>query len=283
MGLRESHRKAMTRRIVGKVILYLGLILLSSVVLVPLYAVVMNSFKNLAESAIITLEPPSEWHFENYATVIKDGNIPRAMGNGLFITLVTVVSVVICSSLAAFIISRRKCRTTRFAYLYLLIGMMAPIAVIPEMKIMQALHLSGSMAAIIFIHITVNLPFSTFIFSGFINGVPNDLDESAILDGCGPIRLFFQVIAPLLKPVIFTVVIVTFMNSWNDFQYGLYFLTRPEMYTMPLTVYAFKGHYTQSLNLLCGDLVLTMIPIVIVYLLAQKYIVSGMTAGAVKG
>ena len=128
-----------------------------------------------------------------------------------------------------------------------------------------------------------SLPFSTFIFSGFINGVPNDLDESAILDGCGPIRLFFQVIAPLLKPVIFTVVIVTFMNSWNDFQYGLYFLTRPEMYTMPLTVYAFKGHYTQSLNLLCGDLVLTMIPIVIVYLLAQKYIVSGMTAGAVKG
>lgn len=268
---------------IRKFVLYFFLLLASLVVLVPLYAVILNSFKNLTESATITLELPSEWHPENYLTVIREGNIIRAMGNGLFISITTVIVVVLFTSVAAFIIARRKDKISKVLHLYVLSGMMAPLAIIPEIRIMQMLGLQGTVWSIIFIHITVNIPFNLFIFSGFVNGVPTELDESAILDGCGPIRLFYQVIFPLLKPVIFTAVIVTFMNAWNDFQYSLYFIAKPENYTMPQTVYAFKGHYTESLNLLCGDLVLTIIPILIVYLLAQKYIISGMTAGAVKG
>ena len=268
---------------ISKFIFYILMIFIGMFVLVPLLSIILNSFKNLTESSIISLKLPSKWLWENYITVIKDGHILRAMTNSIIITLISVSSVALLSSLTAFVFSRRKTKLTKFLFYFILLGMMAPIAIIPEIKIMQTIGLYGSLAAMILIHITINLPFSVYLYSGFIHGIPKELDEAAIIDGCNPINLYFKVIFPLLRPVVFTNIVVVFMAVWNDFQYSLYFLTKPSMYTMPQTVYAFKGYYTQSLNLLCGDMVLTVIPVLIVYLLAQKYIISGMTVGSVKG
>lgn len=268
---------------VGEVFFYIVLLALALVVLVPLYLIVINSLKNYTESAVVNLSLPKIPLFSNYLTVIQEGNVLSAMGNGLFIALSSTTFAIIFSSMSAFIITRRKSRITKFLYLFFISGMIAPLAIIPEFKILQVLNLSGTYFAIIFIHIANNVAFPTFLFAGFMKKIPKVIDESAFMDGCPPIRMFFQIILPMLKPVVFTSVILVFMGIWNDFQFSLYFITKTSMYTMPQTVYAFQGFHTAEYQMMCADLVLATIPVVILYLITQRFIVSGMTAGAVKG
>ena len=123
----------------------------------------------------------------------------------------------------------------------------------------------------------------TFLIHGFVAKVPVDLDEAAVIDGCGPIRLFFLVVFPMLKPAIATSAVLTFLNTWNEFVSPLYFLNKTEQWPMTLSVYNFFGMYFKDWNLVCADILLTSLPVLLVYLLGQRYIVSGMTAGAVKG
>jgi raffinose/stachyose/melibiose transport system permease protein len=267
----------------GKTLFYIVLILLSLLIILPLYVVVLNSFKNETEAAVVTLSLPKKFLFSNYWEVIIKGGIFRALLNGIFISSITVVLNIIMCSMGAFTIARRNTKVNKFFYNFIILGLVAPLGIIPELKIMQALHINGSYLAMIILYITVNIPFSLFLYTGFIKGVPKELDESGIVEGCGPIKLFMQLIFPLLKPVVFTNLIMVFMNVWNDFGLALYFLPKRSMYTMPMTTYSFTGLHTSSMQLICADLVLTALPVVIVYLFAQKYIITGMTAGAVKG
>jgi raffinose/stachyose/melibiose transport system permease protein len=117
----------------------------------------------------------------------------------------------------------------------------------------------------------------------FVAKIPVELDEAGIIDGCSPIRLFASIVFPLLKPAIATVVVLTFLNNWNEFISPLYFLSSSTMWPMTLSVYNFFGMYFRDWNLVCADIAMTSIPVILIYLIGQKYIVSGMTAGAVKG
>lgn len=127
------------------------------------------------------------------------------------------------------------------------------------------------------------LPFSSMVFGSFIKGLPRELDEAAVMDGCQGTKLYVQIIMPLLKPVIATTAVLNFMWIWNDLQTPLYLLNSSDKWTMPLSVYNFYGQFNQSWNLVCADMVLVFIPVVLLYIFAQKYVVFGMTAGAVKG
>lgn len=259
------------------------LLIISFVILIPLYLILINSFKNATESTVLSMTFPKVFQFENYITVFKKANIFRAMGNGILVSSVSVLVVIFGSSMASFILVRRATKLNNFLYGLFIAGLMAPLSIIPTIKVLQLLNIMNTYQGAICIFISVNLPFSVFLFSGFIRSIPKELDESGVIDGCGSMRLFFNIIFPLLKPVIFTCLVLVFMNVWNDFQYTLYFLNKTSMRTMPLTVYAFLGQYTSQWNLVCVDLVLTIAPIIILYVFAQKYIIAGMTAGAVKG
>ena len=276
MGLKTKNR-------VHFLLFHILVIALGLVILLPLYLIVINSLKTRSEASVVDLSLPARLIFENYATVFDKADIPRAMLNGAIISFSTLIIVILVTSMAAFIVIRRTSKLSRFIYYLIVAGLIAPLAIIPAMKIMMTIHIMGTYAAIILVLSSVCTPFSFFLFTGFIKGIPRQLDESAIVDGCKPMRLFFQIIFPLLKPVVVTNIITTFMFCWNDFTYALYFLGKSSMWNMPMTVYAFMGFHTADWNLVCADLVLTILPVMIVYFFAQKYIVAGMTTGAVKG
>lgn len=271
------------KKLIGKICLYIALIVLASFIVVPLYLVLLNSLKTTEEAAILSFDLPQTLRFSNYLEAIREAEVFRSMRNSLIVSVSSVVTVILTSSMAAFIVARREEKLTKVIYYFIIAGLVAPIAIIPEIRLMQLLGLNKSFLAVIFVNIASNIPFTFFLFSGFIQGIPREMDESALMDGCKPLRMFFRIMLPLLKPVLFTAIIFIFMATWNDFQYALYFIPKSSMYTMPQQVYNFMGFHTADMNLICAYMVLTATPVIIVYLFAQKYIISGVTAGAIKG
>lgn len=135
----------------------------------------------------------------------------------------------------------------------------------------------------ILIYAAIQLPFTVMTFSSFIKGVPREIDEAAMIDGCGPLRLIFLIILPVMKPIMITNLIVTAIQTWNNFMIPLFYLDSSEKWTIPLMVYNFFGQYSRNWNYVFAMLVITILPVIILYLCLQKYIVEGMTSGAVKG
>ena len=162
-------------------------------------------------------------------------------------------------------------------------GIALPVNVFTLTSVMQFTHLINTRLGMIILYATLQIPFSIFLIYGFIETIPRDLDDAAAIDGCGPIQVFFRVIMPLLTPVLVTTFILSFLNTWNDFIMPLYYLSSSKNWPMTLAVYNFFGQYTQSWNLVSADILLTIIPVLIVYLAGQRFILNGMTSGAVKG
>lgn len=271
-----------TKKVLSGTAHYAFCILMSFIVLFPFLLVILTSLKTVEESAVVTFTLPKVFMWENFAYVMEKGQLLRAFKNSMIITGFTVLFTVLFSSVTAFVITRRSDKLSKALGSYFLIGMIAPLSLIPEVIIVKTLGLSGTYAAIILIHLALRLPLSIMIYSGVISGIPRSLDESAMLEGCGFMNMFYRVIFPLLKPAIFTNVIITFMGVWNDFQISLYFVTDTAKNTIPLSIYSFVGYMTYKWNYVCAFIVLSILPILLVYCLAQKYIVDGMIAGAVK-
>ncbi len=260
--------------------------LVSIVVLIPFLVMLVNSLKTREESYSMTLKLPAVFQFHNYRTVIEQGNIIPSFLNSFMYAAIAVALVVITCSMAAFVISRNESRFNRFVYFLIIMGIVLPVNYVALMRVMQLTLLNNTRLGISLLYAALNIPISLFITYSFIGSIPKDLDEAAIIDGCGPWSLFFRIIFPLLKPVMVTVGVLCFMASWNDFMMPLYYLNNSAQWPMSLTVYSFFGASMQAerqWNLVCADIVLTSAPVIIVYLLGQKYIVSGITAGAVKG
>lgn len=271
------------RKNLSRAVLSVLMLLLSLIIIVPLLIMVLGSFKNPAEAQKFNLALPSEWLLENYRHVIQVGGIGRAMGNSFIVTLVVTAVVILAGGLSAYVISRKSNGYTKTLYSIFLLGMVSPLQVVTTFGLLKILNLIGTYAGVILIITAVQLPWTTFTLTGFIKGVPRDLDEAAFLDGASPFRLFWSVILPLLKPILATAVVSTAMGAWNEFMIPLYFFNTADKWTMPLTVYNFFGQYQSNWNYVFADLVLTALPITVLYLYCQKYVISGMTAGAVKG
>lgn len=259
------------------------MICISLIILIPILMMVLGSFKTTQEAVFFNLKLPKVWQFSNYSRVFEEGKIVRSFKNSLVITVSSVSICLVVSAMGSFILARRKNKVIMWIINIFMVGMIAPMSIIPTIKVLQVLHLSGSYLGVICIYIAINIPWSIFIFTQFIRGIPMELDESAIIDGCGPYRTFFSVILPLLKPVTVTTLVIVVMSVWNDFMIPLYFFGSSKKWTMPLTVYNFFGRYSREWNLVFADLIMTALPVALLYLICQKYIVSGLTAGSVKG
>ena len=155
--------------------------------------------------------------------------------------------------------------------------------IIPTIKLFKILGIYGGYINAILLYSALYIPFSCFLYTGFIKGIPKALDEAAFLEGASTLKIFRSVIFPLLKPINMTVLVIVFMVIWNDINIPLYFLTDPSKWTMPLSVYQFFGMYGKSeWNLVFADLTMTAMPVILLFLAAQKYIVKGLTEGAIK-
>lgn len=263
------------------IIVELMMLCLSLIIIVPILLMILGSFKDAAEAAKVSLSLPGEWNFDNYVFAFKEGKMARAFFNSVFITFCSVFITVICSSACGYVVSRRKNGLSKGIYNYFFIGMVAPYQIVTTFLLFKFCHISGYLSVII-LFIAINLPFSIILFEGFIKNIPLDIDESAAIDGSSPLRTFSSIIFPLLKPVTVTCIITVSIAVWNEFMIPLYLLSSSKYWTLPLTVYNFFGQYSSNWNYVFANLIICSLPILILYLLLQKHIIAGMTAGAVK-
>lgn len=253
------------------------------IMIVPLLLVVLTAFKSNAEATTMTLSLPKEWVFDNFATVIEKGKLIGGFFNSMIYSCGATLLTVTLAAMAAYVFSRRQSRGNKVLYFYLVLGIVIPVNFVALMQVMQTLQLNNSRLGIILLYSAIQMPFMTFLIYGFISKLPVELDEAAIIDGCGPIRLFFSIIFPLLKPVIISASVLCFLNTWNEFVLPLYFLNSTSKWPMTLAVYSFFGQFSRYWNLICADILLTCLPVIVIYLVCQKHIIGGQTAGAVKG
>lgn len=257
-------------------------ILLCLIVILPFYMVVVNSFKTKGEAARMSLALPKEWIFSNYTEVIEKGRLWQGFTNSMLYAFVSTTVGVIGSSMVAFVTSRNRTKLNNFFYYFILCGLFFPVNYVTLVKVLSTVGLNNSRLGILIAFTSSMIPFCVFTIRNFISSVPVELDEAAVLDGTGPLTLYFRIIVPMLTPVIVTCFILQFMGVWCDFLTPLYLSGKSALFPMTMAVYQFFGKNTSYWNYIFADIVLTCVPVIVVYLLGQKYIIGGMTSGAVK-
>ncbi len=252
--------------------------------LFPIFMIVMNSFKPFKEMFLSFLSFPKSLYLDNYITAFHSAGFVRKVLNNLLLTFITVVGVILCGSLAGYKLSRDKSRLSGFFYMLFTVPFLIPFYtyMIPLVKQMTKLGLMNHLYGLALVSISTS-SFAVFMFHGFAKGIPAELDEAARIDGCSELGLFFRVIFPLLKPVVSSVAVLYSIWTWNDFLLPFLILTDSERQTITISVYQMFGKYGSEWDVITATLVLASLPMVILYLCLQKYVVSGIVAGAVKG
>ncbi|MFT9846407.1 carbohydrate ABC transporter permease [Aneurinibacillus sp. REN35] len=280
-------RKRTRMRKIKHVGFELVVIFLSVLFCIPLYLIVINAFKTSAEIIRHPLTPPLSlegwdniWRAFEQADILRSYLVTFAIGG------MTVVYIVFASSIAAYAIARGRSFFFKAAYWVFLSCILMPVqsAFIPLIFLLKYFDLYNNLFGISLVYIAVLAPFCIFMYTGFIRGIPIELEESAFLDGCSPIRTFFQIIFPLLKPVTATLIIMQFIYVWNDLLLPLVILNPNDYPTVSLGLYKFFGAKGQGdMSLLFGGIILVLLPVVLLFLRFQKYFVKGLSSGAIKG
>jgi raffinose/stachyose/melibiose transport system permease protein len=262
-------------------------VLVSLVVfVVPFAFIVLQAGKDRRGAAELDFSWPDQFQFvRNFLDVVaaRDYMLVIAFINSTILTVSSVAVLVVASAMVAFVLQRRPGRWTGLVNLLVLAGLIVPPAVVPTIWVLQGVGLFRTMGGLILVEVAFGLSFSVLLFRNFLATVPRELDESAVVDGAGPLRVFFQVIFPLLRSVAVTVVVVQSVAIFNDFVNPLYFLPGEQNATVQLTLYNFSSQYATQYNLLFMDILLITIPPLVMFLIANRRIVAGLTAGAVKG
>jgi raffinose/stachyose/melibiose transport system permease protein len=256
--------------------------------MLPFVLVFLNSFKQKVDiiKNPFTILAKNGYSFENYVNAFEKMEFVKAFGNSLFITTFATFFVVVLSAMTAYYFTRAKNKFSKIMFVMMAASMIIPFQaiMIPLVSIYGSkLHLLNHRTTLIFMHTGFAMSMSVFIFQGFIkSSIPMSLEEAACLDGCSKVQTFFKVVFPLLKPTTATLVILNVLAFWNDYLLPSLVLGRKELYTLPLSTYSFYGTYSADYGVIMAALVLTVAPILILYLFLQKQIISGVVAGAVK-
>lgn len=256
------------------------------VFLVPFVFVLLQAAKSPAEASNLAFSWPSQFlFFQNFweTLISNDGVIWRAIINSAVLTVGSVAIMVVLSAMAGYVLARKKSKWGPVVNFFVLAGLIVPPAVVPTIWVLQGLQLFGTMPGMILVEATFGLSFCILLFRAFVGNIPRELDEAAVLDGSGPIRLFFRVVLPLLRPVVVTVIVVQSVFVFNDFAGPLYFLPGDQNVTVQLALYTFSGQNLSFYNLLFMAIFLITIPPLIAYIFFNRQIVAGITSGAVKG
>ena len=275
-------------RIVGNVVLLLFCLIYLS----PVYIIWVNSFKSRAEMYMNVLALPETFTWEYYMGAITRMDFVGVFTNSLIVTVCSALLLVVLCSMTAWALVRTKTRLSRVLYRFLILTMLIPFQTV-MMPLMQEMNLltkvlgipmKNSLGGLIFMYIGFGAGMSVFLFHGFIkSSVPASLEEAAIIDGCGTWQLYWRIVFPMLKPITVTVIILNVIWIWNDYLLPSLTLTSNANKTIPVMTSMFFGTYSIEWNTAMAALVLTILPVIIFYFCAQKYIIKGVMAGAVKG
>lgn len=270
-----------TSKIVSSVILWILLVLF----IMPFFIVIVDSFKSNAEIMANPLNFTKTPTFNNFVEAFVRMNYPSAFFNTFLITLLSVFLITIFSAMTAYFIVRSKTKVGSIIFYSLVASMMLPFQaiMIPLVSIYGKAGLLSNRATLIFMYIGFGCGMAVFIFHGFIKtGIPISLEEAAKIDGANLMQIFFRIILPLLKPVIATIVVLDVLWIWNDYLLPSLVLSQPWQLTMPLSTYSFAGQMSINFGPLIASLLLTMLPVLIIYIFLQRYIIEGIVAGSIK-
>ena len=262
--------------------------ILGLIYIAPIIIVLLNSFK---KKSFINLEPfklPSAKNFiglDNYTTALDQYGLLKAVGWTVFITVGSVIVILICTSMCAWAITRVKNKFTNAFYLLCVFSMVVPFQMVMFTLSLIADRLKlNTPWGIIIIYLGFGAGLAVFMFTGFVKGIPLEIEEAALIDGCNPLQVFFKILIPILKPTIISTAILQLMWVWNDYLLPTLVLDIKKFRTIPMAVQYFRGSFGHvQMGPMMASIMIDIIPIVIVYLVCQKYIIEGVVAGAVKG
>jgi raffinose/stachyose/melibiose transport system permease protein len=264
----------------------IALLVATVLFVVPFVFMLLIAAKDRAEASRFEFTLPSEWNLvPNIEEVLatRNGLVITAFGNSILLTVGSVTLIVLMGTMVGFVLQRRRDRVGAWVAALLLAGLILPPALVPTIYVLQWLGLFKTLPGLILVEVALILPFAVLIFRTFMTAIPRELDEAAIIDGASPWTLFRRVIFPLLRPAVITVIVTSSVAVYNDFVNPLYFLPGSENATVQLTLFDFQSQFSTRWNLLFADVLLITIPPFILFIFFQRQIVSGMTAGAIKG
>lgn len=266
------------------------LFLLALFFLSPIYIIIANSFKDRQELYENVLALPKSFSFQYYLEAIEKMNFLSALGNSLYITTLSVLFIVVLSSMTAWMLARTNNKLSNIIFMTFIATMLIPFQTLmmPLMQLMSTITntlgipMFNTREGLIFMHVGFSSSLSVFLYHGFVKSIPITLEEAATIDGASKFGVFWRIIFPMLKPITVTVMILNVISIWNDYLLPSLTLTDTGLRTIPLSTFYFFGEFTIQWNLAMAGLMLTIIPVVIFYSLAQKHIIKGIGEGAVK-
>jgi raffinose/stachyose/melibiose transport system permease protein len=264
---------------------YLVLSIITLIVLVPIVILVFGALKTRGEMFTHPYTLPIPAHWENFALILKTPSFWSMLRNSLIVMLGTTIGVLIVCSLAAFVFARMQFRGKDFAFNFLTLGLMFPItvAIMPVYLVVRQMHLIDTFLAVILVQITFLISGNILILRGFFTSIPMELQDAAYIDGCNAFGFFWRILLPLARPALAAIAALTMIVSWNDLLTPLIILNKDTLWTLPLGTMQFQGQYSSDLALTAAFVTLSALPVIIFYMFAERQIVSGLTAGALKG
>lgn len=266
-------------------IIYVFLVILALIYIVPLVWVFMVSFKTNAEIFTSPFSLPQALELENYAVAWNAGKLGTATLNSVIVCVVTLLLAMLIGSMAAFAIGRMRWKLSGAAMVYFMMGMMIPVhcVLIPLFTRFSKMGMTNSLIGLILPYLTFSLPVTVFIMTGFFRSMPNELIESACIDGCSIYQIFFKIALPLSRTGLFVTGLMTFVTNWNELLLAMVFISDDTKKTLPVALSKFVGPYNTNYSQMFAAIVLAIVPTIVVYCCFSNQIVDGLTTGAVKG
>jgi len=264
--------------------MYLFLFLMATTIFIPLYVSVMGGFKTVGELRTNALGLPSNWNFDNYLSILLNSKFWLYLWNSVVYAIGTTFFVLLFSSMTAFVFAHVKFAGNRFLYNYFLLGLLFPFAtaILPLFLRVRDFGLLGTSWAVILPQIAFGLGFAIILFRGFFKQMPSELFDAAFVDGCTYTQFYFRFTLPLSTPILATVSVITLTGSWNNYLLPLIMINDESLYSWPMGIMVFRGEYFTDWSKVLAYVSLTLVPAIVFFLMLQKYIIAGLTGGAVK-
>ncbi|MBI9102544.1 MAG: carbohydrate ABC transporter permease [Spirochaetales bacterium] len=267
-----------------RTLIFVLLIVWALINLFPLAVMVVSGFKSTREIFLNPFGLPEAWSMASYQKAWNVAHFGTYFKNSVIVTLISIVTILIISSMGAYVLARFEFRGRRALFLYILAGLAMPVrlAIIPIFLIIRSLHLTNTFFALILVYTAGGISFSTFLLVNFFKNIPMDLEDAARIDGASYFRIYAQIHLPLLRPALATVTVFNFIRVWNDFFFPLIFIDSNSKKTIPLGIQNFFGEYSVAWDMLFSGLNIAVIPVIIFFIIMSKQFIGGLTEGAIK-
>ena len=280
----NSYRQSLISNRVSKLLTYLLFIILAFIALYPLLWIFTNSVKTDVQLYDTSWAFPKEWHWENYTRAWNYG-IARYIVNSVLVTMVSVALNIAISLMAAYALSRYQFKGRNLLLFTILGGLMlAPeVSLIPLFRILSTMKLYNTYFAMILPNVAFGIPFTTFLIRSYMLGLPRDFEEAAVMDGASTVRVFLRIVIPLCRPIIASAMLLDAMRVWNEFMFALTFIIDDKLKTVPLGLMTFSGALREEWTVVMAGLIISAIPMMVLYIITQKQFIRGLAAGGIKG